>query len=271
MTATHPPLRIHLPRAAAKTWEEYLAAHDGDAEKAGKAARADVAAREAQNSAARRFVDAYGSTIEALGLPAKPDDVGDAQAQASAALTKLQASESTSSEAAKQAAAYADALTQLGIDPAKLKDGIDAAKAKFAQADKAGTLEREVAFGKAAQALGFDAAKFARALRDEQGLPELRKVKVKTVGPDGAEVEQEQDVWGIPARDASGTETGFTALTEHADVKGWETSLKAASAPAAAPAPAPATPVLISQPATNGPAGNAISLAGGLPAGAGTV
>lgn len=271
MTASRP--RFHLARCAAKTWQEYLDAHDGDAARAGQAARNDVANREGQNSAARRFQQAYASIVKALGLPDAPDDAEAASAQAGEVVRKLQADAGSSSEAGKQLAAAHKALTDLGIDPAKPADGVAAAQAKFARAGDADRLDREVAYGKAADALGFDGAKLARQLRDEAGLPELRKEKVKVKDAAGNETEQEQEVWGVAVRDAQGKETGFTHLAQHPDVKGWEAALKKGDAAAPAAAIAPVTPVFVSQPTNPTTAQSAVQLtaASVLPRGAGTV
>lgn len=273
MTVTRFP--IHLARCAAKTWQEYLDAHDGDAARAGQAARNDVANREGQNSAARRFQQAYGPIVKTLGLPEAPDDTEAAGTQAGEAVRKLQADAGASGDTAKQLAAAHKALADLGIDPAKLADGVAAAQAKFARAGDADKLDREVAYSKAAEALGFDGTKLARQLRDEASLPELRKEKVKVKDAAGNETEQEQEVWGVAVKDAQGKETGFTHLAEHPDVKGWEAALKKTdSAPAPAPAVVtPATPLFVSQPTTP-PTTQAtvqLSAAAVLPRGAGTV
>ncbi|WP_155300950.1 hypothetical protein [Deinococcus kurensis] len=268
-TKTH-PARLHLPRAAAKSWDDYLAAADGDAEKAGKAARADVVERERQNSAARRFKDAYEPIVKALGLPESvdADDVDATRSRAQQAVTDLQGKSTAGTDAGKKLEAAHAALKKLGIDPEKLTEGVAAAEAKFAQADKASTLEREVAFGKAAQALGFDSAKLARALRDEQGLPTLGKVKVK-VTENGTEVEREQDAWGYARQDEQGQAT-FTPLSEHPDVKGWEASLKAAASGSGPSPDVITTPTLINQPATASGA-PALTIQTAVPMGAGTV
>lgn len=265
MTATRTlTLALHLPAAAAKTWQEYLDAHDGDAEKAGKAARADVASRETQNSAARRFVDAYKPLIEHLKLSTSPDDAESASAQALASVKKLQTDAGTSTDASKALEAAHAALREIGIDPADLKGGIEGAKAKFAQAEKAGKLERAAEYSKAAKALEFDADKLAHQLRDEPGVPELRKTKVKVRDANGTETEQEQDVWGVATRDAQGTETAFTPLAEHASVKGFEAALKIASTPT--PAPAPRVINLPGQPPAPAPSagGVKLDLSGGI-------
>lgn len=246
------PAPLHLPVLAAKSWQEYLDAHDGDAERAGKAARADVAAREGQNSAARRFVDAYKGVIEGLGLPGNPEDAVSAAEQAAAAVKKLKDTAGSSDASSKALEAAHAALRELGIDPEKIPEGVAAAQAKFAKGETADKLQRQVEYGKAAQALGFDGAKLLHQLRDEAGIPELRKQKVKVV-QNGVETEQEQDVWGIATRDDKGTETAFTPLAEHAGVKGWEASLKAPSTPAGPAAPVITTPTLVSQPATPAP------------------
>lgn len=268
MTATQTvTARLHLPILAARTWQEYLDAHDGDADRAGRAARGDVAERERQNSAARRFVDAYRPLIQHLKLPENPDDAEAAGAQALTAAKKLEADAGSSGDATKQLEAAHAALRELGIDPAKLKEGVEGAKAKFANAEKAGKLERESSYGKAAKALGYDEAKLMHQLRDEAGVPEQRKVKVKVRDALGQESEQEQDVWGIPSRDAQGKETAFTPLADHASVKGFEAALKVASDPGT-PAPIPA-PRLPTQPAAPAPAvgGMKLDLGGGLSTG----
>lgn len=255
--------RLHLPILAAKSWQEYLDANDGDAERAGKAARADVAERERQNSAARRFVDAYKPLIQHLKLPESPDDAEAVGAQAITTVKQLQSDAGSSSDATKKLEAAHAALKKLGIDPDKMSEGVAAAEAKFARAGKADELERENTFSKAATALKFDATKLARVLRDERGLPELRKVKVKVV-KDGAEAEEERDVWGIPALDADGKETGFVALSEHPDVKGFESSLRVAGE--AAPAVVmPSMPAIATAGASAPPpAGAVFKLEGGL-------
>lgn len=247
--------RLHLPVLAARTWQEYLDAHEGDAERAGRAARADVAERERQNSAARRFVDAYRPLVQHLQLPESPEDAESVSSQALAAVKKLQADAGSSGDAAQRVTEYEAALRELGIDPAKLKDGITSAKAKFARAGDADKLEREAKFAQAAEKLGFDPKKLQHQLRDETGLPEERKVKVKVRGADGNETEQEQELWGLPVRDASGKETGFRPLTEHEGVKGFEAALKREGAAATPDVRLPTTPRFVPQPAT--PTGSA--------------
>lgn len=253
---------FHLPILAARTWQEYLDAHDGDAERAGKAARADVAERERQNSAARRFVDAYKPLIQQLKLPDNPDDAEAASAQALTTVKQLQADAGSSSDASKQLEAAHAALKDLGIDPAKLKEGVDAVKVKFTQAEEAATLRRENAYGKAASALKFDPAKLARILRDEDGMPEQRKVKVQ-VTKDGQTTEEERDVWGIAGKDAQGKDT-FTALTDHPDVKGFESSLRVTSEPTVTDTNAGMPVLNTAGPSAPPPAGAVFKLEGGL-------
>lgn len=219
--------KVHLPILAARTWQEYLDANEGDADRAGRAARADVAERERQNSAARRFVDAYKPLIQHLKLVDNPDDAEAASAQAIAAVKQLQTDAGSSGDATKKLEAAHAALKKLGIDPDKISEGVASAEAKFARATKADELERENTYSKAATALKFDATKLARVLRDETGLPELRKVKVSVV-KDGVTTEEERDVWGIASRDAQGKETAFVSIADHPDVKGFESSLKVA-------------------------------------------
>lgn len=257
---------LHLPVLAARTWQEYLDAHDGDAERAGKAARADVADRERQNSAARRFVDAYKPLIQHLKLPESPEDADAVSTQALTTVKGLQTAAGSSSEASKALEAAHAALKKLGIDPEKITEGVAAAEAKFARATKADELEREVTFGKAAAALKFDAAKLTRILRHEQGVPELRKVKVSVL-KDGVTTEEDREVWGIPTRDAQGQET-FTALTEHPDVKGFESSLKVTGDASAAPDVNAGMPVITTGgPSTPPPAGATFKFDGGLSTG----
>ncbi|EYB67029.1 hypothetical protein DEIPH_ctg052orf0025 [Deinococcus phoenicis] len=265
-------LTVHLATAAAKTWDEYLSDSDGDAAAAGKKARADLVERERQNSAARRFKQAYEGLVKKLNLSTDPEDAEAAASEANTAVNTLQTQAGSSGDAAKQLEAAQAALRDLGIDPAKLKEGVEAAKLKFSEADKAGKLEREVAYGKAAGALGFDSDRLQRVLRDERGLPELRKVKVKVKAEGGTESEQEQEVWGIAARDDKGTETGFTALADHADVKGFEAALKKADGPAPVTPSVPTTPVFVSQPATTSNVQPTLKVdAGAIAVGAGTV
>ncbi len=256
------PVALHLPVLAARTWQEYLDAHDGDAERAGKAARADVADRERQNSAARRFVDAYKPLIQHLKLPESPEDADAVSTQALTTVKGLQSAAGSSSDASKALEAAHAALKKLGIDPEKITEGVAAAEAKFARATKADELEREVTFGKAAAALKFDAAKLTRILRDEKGVPELRKVKVSVV-KDGATTEEDRDVWGIPTLDAQGKET-FTALAEHPDVKGFESALRIESAPATVDANAGMPVISTGGASTPPPAGATFKLDGGL-------
>lgn len=245
------PRRLHLPILSAKTWQEYLDANDGDADRAGRAARGDVADRERQNSAARRFVDAYKPLIQHLKLAESPDDAESAGAQAMAAVRQLQTDAGSSGDAAKRLEAAEGALKELGIDLADLKGGVTSAKAKFAEAGEAGKLRRAAEFGKAAKALGFDEVKLAHQLRDEASLPEQRKVKVKVRDAQGTETEQEQDVWGIPTFE-NGKETAFTPIADHQGVKGFEAALKAATDPT--PVPAPRAPALPGQPPAPAPA-----------------
>lgn len=265
-------LTLHLPILSAKSWQEYLDANDGDADRAGRAARGDVADRERQNSAARRFVDAYKPLIQHLKLSESPDDAESAGAQAVNTVKQLQTAAGSSGDATKQLEAAHNALKELGIDPAKLKEGVEGAKAKFAEAGEAGKLRRTAEFGKAAKALGFDEAKLAHQLRDETALPEQRKVKVKVRDAQGVETEQEQDVWGLPTLQ-DGKETAFTPIADHAGVKGFEASLKAAATTPASgitpPAvPATATFTLPTQPAAPAPAPGGAKLdLGGLSTG----
>ncbi|WP_135227535.1 hypothetical protein [Deinococcus fonticola] len=241
--------KIHLPILSARTWQEYLDANDGDAERAGKAARADVADREKQNASVRRFHRVYAKIITDLGLELDPNDEDAAADAAKAAIAKLKSDAGSSDTVSKQLAKAQEALKKLGIDPEKPEDGVKAAEAKFARAATADTLERENAFGKAAAALKFDPGKLAKVLRDEQGVPELRKVKSKN--DKGEDVEQ--DVWGIPARDEKGTETGFTPLSDHPDVKGFEAALRITGEPVTADANA-SQPVIVPSKASATPA-----------------
>lgn len=254
---------IHLPILAARTWQEYLDAHEGDAERAGRAARADVAERERQNSAARRFVDAYKPLIQHLKLPENPDDADATSSQALTTVKQLQTDAGSSSDASKQLEAAHAALKKLGIDPAKMGEGVAAAEAKFARAATADTLERENSFSKAASALKFDPAKLTRVLRDEANLPELRKVKVQ-VTKDGTTTEEEREVWGIPSRDAQGKETGFVSIADHPDVKGFEASLKVAGEPITVDTNAGMPVVTTAGASAAPPAGAVFKLEGGL-------
>lgn len=212
-------LALHL--FAAKSVQDYLDAHDGDAAKALAAAQRDVAHREGQNSSARAFVRAYTKLVETLKLPTSPDD---ADAASDAALSAVR----TLSEAGASSSQITAALTKLGLDPTKLEEQVAALKAQAEQGAEGLKLKRELAYRDAADALGYDASKLTKILRDEQGLPEKRTVKTTV---DGKEVST--DTWGFPSADGK----TFTSLTDHADVKGFEAALKKEAAPAAPPAP----------------------------------
>ena len=216
MTKKRLTLCIHL--ALAKSVQDYLDAHDGDASKALATAQRDVAHREGQNSSARSFQRAYTKLVETLKLPTSPDD---AEAASDAALAAAKAM----SEAGASSAQMSKALSKLGLDPAKLEEQIGALKTEAEQGAEGVKLRRELAYRDAADALGYDAGKLVKVLRDEQGLPIKRTVK--TTAEDGTESETE--TWGIPSIDAAGKETGFTALTAHPDVKGFEAALKKTS------------------------------------------
>lgn len=212
--------RYRLPffLALARSVQEYLDANNGDAAAALTAAQRDVAQREGQNSSARAFQRAYTKLVETLKLPASPDDV---DAASDAALTAVR----SMTEAGTSSSQITKALSKLGLDPAKLEEQITALKAQAEQGADGIKLRRELAYRDAADALGYDAGKLTKILRDEQGLPVKRTSKV--TAEDGTESETE--TWGIPSIDAAGKETSFTALTAHPDVRGFEASLKKVS------------------------------------------
>ncbi|GGR31408.1 hypothetical protein [Deinococcus ruber] len=219
-------LTLHLHLALAKTVQEYLDAHDGDAQKALAAAQRDVAHREGQNSAARGFQRAYTKLVEALKLPVNPDDDAAASDAALAAIKGM-------SDAGASQTQINKVLTKLGLDPSKLEEQITALKTEAAQGAEGVKLKRELAYRDAADALGYDAGKLTKILRDEQSLPVKRSVTVKNeAGEDST-----NEVWGIPSIDATGKETGFTALNQHPDVKGFEASLKKVTDQTQQPAP----------------------------------
>ena len=207
-------LCLHL--ALAKSVQAYLDENNGDAQAALTAAQRDVTQREGQNSSARSFQRAYTKLVETLKLSPAPED---AEAASDAALAAVR----TMSEAGASSAQIAAALKKLDLDPAKLAEQVTELRAQAANGAEATTLRRGLAFRDAADGLGYDAAKLAKVLRDEQGLPEKRSLKATV---DGKEVST--DTWGIPSRDAAGKETGFTPLTEHAEVRGFEAALKRA-------------------------------------------
>ena len=68
-----------------KSVQQYLDAHEGNAEEALRAAVRDVAQRESQNTAARAFKRAYTPLVESLELPADVDTDSEQEAQALAA------------------------------------------------------------------------------------------------------------------------------------------------------------------------------------------
>ncbi len=209
-------LPLHL--ALAKSTQDYLDAHDGDAQKALAAAQRDVAHREGQNSSARSFQRAYTKLVETLKLPVSPDDTDAASDAALSAVRNM-------GEAGASSAQIGKALSKLGLDPAKLEEQIGALRTQAEQGAEGVKLRRELAYRDAADALGYDAGKLVKVLRDEQGLPVKRSVK--TTAEDGKESETE--TWGIPALDAAGKETGFVSLSAHPDVKGFEAALKKVS------------------------------------------
>lgn len=209
-------LTPHL--ALAKSTQEYLDAHDGDAQKALAAAQRDVAHREGQNSSARSFQRAYTKLVETLKLPTSPDDT---DAASDAALSAVKAM----GEAGASSAQISKALGKLGLDPSRLEEQVGALKTQAEQGAEGVKLRRELAYRDAADALGYDAGRLVKVLRDEQGLPVKRSVK--TTAEDGTESETE--TWGIPSVDAAGKETSFTALTAHPDVRGFEAALKKVS------------------------------------------
>lgn len=209
--------RFRLPIfiALARSVQEYLDANDGDAAKALTAAQRDVTQREGQNSSARAFQRAYTKLVETLKLPASPED---ADAASDAALTAVR----SLSEAGATSTQITAALKKAGLDPLKIEEQVKALRTEAEQGAEGVKLKRELAYRDAADALGYDAAKLTKILRDEQGLPVKRTSKV--TAEDGTESETE--TWGIPSIDAAGKETGFTALTAHPDVKPFEASLK---------------------------------------------
>lgn len=208
--------RITLPLhvASAKSVQTYLDENNGDASAALTAAQRDVTQREGQNSSARGFQRAYTKLVETLKLSTTPED---AEAASDAALGAIR----SMTEAGASSAQITAALGKLGLDPVKLTEQVGELRAQAANGAEASTLRRGLAFRDAADGLGYDAAKLAKVLRDETGLPEKRTLK-STV--DGKEVSN--DTWGIPSRDATGKETIFTALTDHPEVRGFEAALK---------------------------------------------
>lgn len=210
-------LCLHL--ALAKSVAEYLSEAGDDKDKALEAARRDVVQREGQNSKARAFQRSYSKLIEKLKLPVDPEDP---DAASDAALEAIKGM----SDAGANSAQILAALKKAGLDPAKIEEQVQALRTEAAQGAEGVKLKRELAYRDAADALGYDAGKLTKILRDEQGLPEKRTVTTKNEA--GEEVKT--DTWGIPSIDAAGKETGFTALAQHADVKGFEASLKKADA-----------------------------------------
>jgi len=208
-------ITVYLHLALAKSVAEYLAAHDGDATAALNAAQRDVVQREGQNSGARAFQRAYTKLVEALKLPVAPED-------ADAASDAAQAAYRTLSEAGVTNEQLTAALKKAGLDPSKVAEQVAELRTQAAAAAEGAQLKRELAYRDAADALGYDAGRLTKILRDEQGLPVKRSVKV--TGEDGQE--KEVETWGIPTLDAAGKETAFTALNQHPDVKGFEASLK---------------------------------------------
>ena len=210
----HLKLSLHL--AFAKSVQAYLDENNGDASAALTAAQRDITQREGQNSGARAFQRAYTKLVETLKLNAAPDD---AEAASDAALVAVRALSETGASATQITAA----LKKLDLDPAKLVEQVTELRSQAANGARATELERGIAFRDAADALGYDAGRLTKVLRDEAGLPEKRALKTTV---DGKEVTT--DTWGIPSRDAAGKETGFTSLKDHAEVRGFEAALKRA-------------------------------------------
>lgn len=213
-------LCLHL--AAAKTVSEYLSEAGDDKDKALELARRDVVAREGQNSKARAFQRSYSKLIEKMKLPIDPEDP---EAASDAALEAIKGM----SDAGASSSQITKALSKLGLDPTKLEEQITALRTQAEAGVEGVKLKRELAYRDAADALGYDAGKLVKVLRDETGLPEKRKVKVTE---NGAELERE--VWGIPSENGA-----FTPLTEHGEVKGFEAALKKTPS---SETPAPVTP-----------------------------
>jgi len=213
-------LPLHL--AAAKSVAEYLSEAGDDKDRALENARRDVLSREGQNSKARAFQRSYGKLVEKLKLPSEPEDP---EAAAESALEALKAFESAGASSAQITAI----LSKLGLDPTQLEAQVGALKTQAASGGEALKLKRELAFRDAADALGYDAGRLSKVLRDEIGLPEKRTVKVTE---NGAELERE--VWGIP-----GENSAFTPLTDHGEVRGFEAALRKtpSSDPQTAPTP----------------------------------
>lgn len=190
----------------AKSWNQYLEAHEGDAEAAGKAAVADIAKRENQNTAARAFKRAYTPLVESLKLPADVDTDSEGEAQTLAARALEGVSKPGKDEDAE---ATIDALTALietyaektGIDLSAVLDGLpdnaddEAVNARIDEAFKPlSSLQSDAYNGKLAQAataLGKPADALAEILEGKT----LEKRTVKAA--DGTESEQ----WGIPTGD----------------------------------------------------------------------
>jgi hypothetical protein len=215
-------IRLCLHLLLAKSVQAYLDENSGDASAALTAAQRDVTQREGQNSSARAFQRAYTKLVETLKLSTSPED---AEAASDAALAAVRAM----SEAGATATQVTAALKKLDLDPAKLAEQVTELRTQAANGAKAAELERSIAFRDAADGLGYDAGRLAKILRDETGLPEKRTLKTTV---DGKETETE--TWGIPSRDAAGKETGFTALDQHPEVRGFEAALK--KTPTQAPA-----------------------------------
>lgn len=186
----------------ARNYQQYLDAHEGNAEEALRAAVRDVAQRESQNTAARAFKRAYAPLVESLKLPVDVDTDTEQEAQTLAA----RALDGLSKDGAAQTLAdvYAAALKAAGIDPDALLDRLqklpegasgDERAAAIAEhvkpvkdaAGRALELERKVSITEAAQALGKPADALAEILEGKT----LEKRTVK--GADGGESEQ----WGI--------------------------------------------------------------------------
>jgi hypothetical protein len=216
-------ISIHLSRSKAdvKTVQQYLDAADGDATVALANARADVAAREKQNAAARRFRRAMEPLVGALDIDAELDEdtlAATARAAAERFTAQKDAAEQLKStaEQVKQGAAAIKAMEALGVT-ADFEAAVEGLTARLAAAGEADKLKRQIALTSAASDLGFDADKLTRILRDEAAAPVKRKVK----GADGTEAEQ----WVIP-----GDGEAFTVLTDHADVAAFGSALKRTSA-----------------------------------------
>lgn len=185
-----------MPRSV----QQYLDAHEGNAEEALKAAVRDVAQRESQNTAARAFRRAYQPLIEALKLPADVDTDSEQEAQTLAARTLESLSQSDDSEDDAASILLAELVDRLKLDLAPLEELADnATDAQVSAAldlalkpvteplGRVQTLEREQAVNKAAQAAGVPADALAEFLGDR--VPVSRKVK----GEDGTET----DVYGL--------------------------------------------------------------------------